>query len=277
MRQCLVSLLCSNGVCPNMSLGSCPSRYHLCFPKSISEILHVPFANDEGDASWHGSLPDKTKSVHHLLVPVPSLHRPLPVLHRTSGQQAGPCFEVKWSVTFRPTLGQRSSLELCRRICRGSGVERGSLQPASRPKPVYHEAVTGVTVPQPQHLWGVANTWGVGDCDEKPLLANNECQGDVLLRCCSSRNHFPLQKLIKPENHLCIGWSLWVSVLEVVHWGANNAFLAVLWIIASTAVERRAILWPGDPLRKDCDASRVYCLLQTPEEQMLQAAIDRLC
>ena len=62
---------------------------------------------------------------------------------------------------------------------------------------------------------------------------------------------FQLQKMIKPENHLCISWSLWVSVLEVMHWGANNAFLAMLWIIASTAVGRRVSLWPSDPLRKD--------------------------
>lgn len=89
-----------------------------------------------------------------LLVPVSPLHRALPVPRGTWDQRAGPCFEVTSSVTFRPTLGQRSSLELCRRICEGSGVERGSLQPALRPKPVYREAVTGVTVPQPQRLQG---------------------------------------------------------------------------------------------------------------------------
>lgn len=61
-----------------------------------------------------------------LLVPVPLLHCPSPVPYRTSGQQAGPCFEVKSRVTFSPALGQRSSLQLCQCICGGSGVERGS-------------------------------------------------------------------------------------------------------------------------------------------------------
>lgn len=148
-------------VCPNTSLGLCPSSYHLCFLKSTSEILRVPFANDEGDVSWHGILPDKTKSAHHCSSCwFLSLRSTAPCLCCTRHHISSLVRALKSSVAFRPTLGQRSSSELCRRICGGSGVERGSLHPASWPKPVYHEAVTGVTVPQPQHLQGVSKYLG---------------------------------------------------------------------------------------------------------------------
>lgn len=37
-------------------------------------------------------------------------------------------------------------------------------------------------------------TWGAGDLDVNPLLANTECQGDVLLCYCSNRNPFSTSK-----------------------------------------------------------------------------------
>lgn len=118
-----------------------------------------------------------------LLGPVPLLYCPLPVLHRTSDQRAGPCFGVESRVTFRPTLGQRSSLELCRCICRGSGEELW-VPSASFTGRGCPEAVTGFTVPQSQHLpGGLASTWGVGDV--KPLVPSmnaKRCAASLLLK-----------------------------------------------------------------------------------------------
>jgi len=139
MRRCPVSLLCSRGMSPGASLGSCPSRYHPCFPKSIAELLRVPSADGESDASRRGSSPSRTESAH---------------------QSSRLVRASKSSVAFRPTLGRRWSSEPCRRACGGRGAERGSLQPASRPEPVHHDAVAGGTVPQPQHLWGLSEYLG---------------------------------------------------------------------------------------------------------------------
>lgn len=46
----------------------------------------------------------------------PSAPPPRPCATRDIRSVAGLCFEAKSGVTFRPTLGQRCSLESCRRI-----------------------------------------------------------------------------------------------------------------------------------------------------------------
>lgn len=255
MSQCPVSLLCSHGVRPNTSLGSCPSRYHLCFPKSISEIFHVPFASMK--VMLHDTRVCLTKPswcTHCSSCWFPSLRSTAPCLCSQDSRSAG--WSVLWSQTkgyfFRPTLGQRSRLELCHRTRGGCGVERGFLQPASRPKPVYHKAVTGANrTSAPASPGGLENTWGVLET----LMSNHfwPIANAKEMCCCVTAQVgtcFQLQKMIKLTNYLCISWSLWVSVSEVTHWGANNAFLVVLWVIASTALGRRASLWPGDPLGK---------------------------
>lgn len=97
----------------------------------------------------------------------PSARPPRPCATRDSRSVAGPCFEAKSGVAFRPTLGQRSSLESCWCIAEqwsGAWV----LQPASRPEPLCPEAGTGATVPEPQHLQGVSQYLGCWRLGCKP-------------------------------------------------------------------------------------------------------------
>lgn len=127
----------------------------------------------------------------------PSARPPRPCATRDSRSVAGPCFEAKSGVAFRPTLGQRSGLESCWRIAEqwsGAWV----IQPASRPEPLKLELE--LLYLSHSISRGLAHTWGVGDLDVNPVLANHEHRGDVLLRYCPSRNPFSPSKVIKPEN-----------------------------------------------------------------------------
>ncbi|KAK2532038.1 hypothetical protein Q9966_008311 [Columba livia] len=72
------------------------------------------------------------------------------------------------------------------------------IQPASRPEPLKLELE--LLYLSHSISRGLAHTWGVGDLDVNPVLANHEHRGDVLLRYCPSRNPFSPSKVIKPEN-----------------------------------------------------------------------------
>lgn len=203
----------------------------------------------------------------------PTTRPPHPCATRDSRSVAGPCFEAKSGVAFRPILGQRSGLESYWCIAeQWSGVERGSSSQLHGQSLCVLKLELELLYLSHSISRGLANTWGVGDLDVNPVLANHEHQGDVLLRYCPSRNSFSSSKMIKPENQQLkpVGRCLGSNALRCKQCIFRS-------IMDSSEHWRWAILWPSGLLGKDLDASRGCCLVQMPEEQTLQAAPARLC
>lgn len=164
---------------PNTPLGSCPSRYHLRFPKSIWEILRVPFANDEGGCFMTQELAWQNQTGApplQLLVPVPLFQCPLPVPHGTSDQRAGPCFEVKSGV-IETHIGSETQFRVVlahlRRRWGGAWVPSASFTAKAC------ALWSCMSYLSPSISRGLANTWSIGDFDEK----NTSGQSRMPRRC----------------------------------------------------------------------------------------------